>query len=85
VQALQQAVWTSFAHDYANALIYHEPTRDEIRRRADICNDFYCIARYEWGQGHEWTIDNLGHALRCKLEDTDIDVLKPTRPITIIE
>ena len=72
--AIQDVIWRSFGTD-----IQREPfkqfrvTKADIKRRFGICERWFRRARGDLGYSLERTLDMMGHALRCELDNRPFD------------
>lgn len=73
-QAMEQALWKSFASDIQlDPFATTQPTAAEVKRRFRICEEWILQARRELGFSLERTLDLLHHVLRCRLNGTEFN------------
>jgi hypothetical protein len=68
--AITKVVETSFSQDL---IIRPQVTQDEIKRRANLCYDWFLVMRTDLGYSTSKALSMLPKALRCSLDGTPFE------------
>lgn len=73
LDAISNAILRSFAVDAQREFRQPKITQNELKHRFKICESFFRYCRGDLGFSLEKTLDLVGHALRCELDEVDYD------------